>query len=251
MSDPTQGNADPKTAQGGGAPAAFTPEQLEQISQVAAQVVNSGFTARSKKLKEDIVAEFGKSLEPLTRRLEDMANAAPAAKSAKGGKGKDDPDDGAPDPKTASMQRQLDEMKNLLEDRERKIADADARQRAQSLRQSLTRTLSENGFTDPLRNEDAVDLLLARGQVKHDDDGNAVFVENEHSVLDLPTGIKAWAKSDRAKNFLPPTGARGSGDRPVQGGAGNKQGQGPQEVTATTLGLALLNELGGTPVAVG
>jgi DNA helicase IV len=245
MSDQTQGN-DPSKSQGTDAPKAFTAEQLDQVSQVAAQVVNSGFTARTKKLREEIIAEFTKGLEPLSKRLEELA-ANPASKPSKTPSTKREEDDPVAEPKIAGLQRQMADLQKQLDERDRKIAESEAKQRAMSLRQSLMRTLGDNGFSDQVRAEDAVDLLLARGQVKHDDDGNAVFIENENSVLDLANGIKAWAKTDRAKNFLPPTGARGSGDRPGQG-ANPRSTQTPTEASATDLGLALVREFGGVPI---
>ena len=82
----------------------------------------------------------------------------------------------------------------------------------------------------------------------HDEEtGEPVYHENEHSVVDLATGIRAWMKTEEAKIFLPPTGARGSGDRPGQGGPKTQTGA-SQEATDADIGLGLIALANGMPV---
>lgn len=241
MADQPQGNGAPQAPQGTGAPAAL---DEEKVAQIAAQVVNSAFSTRGKKLREDISADVTKSLEGVSKKFEEMFAAA--ASSGKGkGKGKDG-DEPSDDPKLNSLQRELKELRAENE-AAKKERDAEKSARAaMALRQRLAEELGVHGITEPARVKGATALLLSANQVRYDDDGQIVFAESENSLLDLPTGIKAWAKTDDAKIYMPPSGARGSGDR---GGAGGKPPPSPQgEPSATDIGLALVKEFGGISV---
>ena len=238
MSDQPQGTG-PSTPQGTGAPSAL---DEDRISQIAAQVVNAAFSARSKKLKEELGAEFKTGFDSITKRLEEM-QSAPSSKRKKDGTFGED----ATDPVTNGLQRQMQDLKAQLEDRDRKIADADARARKQSLRERAVQELSKAGLSDPVRASLAMRAAI-ESKLGHDDDtGEPVYHENEHSVVDLATGIRAWMKTEEAKIFLPPTGARGSGDRPGQGGPKTQPGT-SQGASDADIGQALIAFANGMPV---
>jgi hypothetical protein len=236
MSDQPQGTG-PSTPQGTGAPAAL---DEDRIAQIAAQVVNAAFSARGKKLKEDITVELGGRFDSLTKKLEEMT-AAPQ------GKRKKDGETDTADPVQNGMARQLAEMKAQLDESAKKLADADARQKKSALKQRAVEELGKAGLTDPVRASLALRAAI-EAKLGHDEEtGEPVYYENEHSVVDLATGIRAWMKTDEAKIFLPPTGARGSGDRPGQGGPRSTNGA-PQEATDLDIGMGLISLANGMPV---
>lgn len=246
MGDQTQGG-DPPAANA----APFTDAQLEQISQVAGQVANSAFAARAKKLEEKLGVEFKTGLEGITRQLTDLAANASAGKTGKKGKdggAAEEPD--AADPKFNGMQRQLSELKSQLDARDKELAGEKAKQKLAALRQSAREELGKLGIVEPPRVKAALATLEADGRLGVDDEGQNTYIENANSVVDLATGIRAWGKTDDAKIFIPASGARGSGDRPGQGGAG-KPGAAPKETTDADVGLALVATFGGSGVPMG
>jgi hypothetical protein len=214
----------------------------EAVARIAAQVVNGAWTARGKKLREEITADFNKGLEGITKQLADM-NAGNG--EGKGRKGRTEGGDEL-DPKMKGLERQLAEQKAEHDRLMSELAAEKQQRKDGALRQTLAEELAKSGITDPTRQRIATAHLLSQGLVVHGEDGSPLYAESADSHLDLATGIKAWSKSEEAKIFLPPTGARGSGDRPVQGGP-KSQANG-SEPTATDLGLALVREFGGIPV---
>jgi hypothetical protein len=241
MSDQAPGNGSPNPPTGTSAPTAL---DEEAVSRIASQTLNSVFTGRSKKLQADIVAELDKKLEPFTKKLEDfMAASTSGGKPAK--KGKDgEPDDATPEYK--GLQRQLQEQKMEHEKLLSKLKESEDRAQATALRQSLAEELSKHGISDALRVKGAIAMLFSDGKVRRDEDGRAVFAESEDSLIDLATGIKAWAKTDDAKIFLPPAGTRGSGGGPGQ--SPPKADQKPGEASAYDIGMAIASQFGGTPI---
>jgi hypothetical protein len=245
MADQASGNGSPNQPTGTGAPAAL---DEERVAQIASQVMNNVFKARGQKIKDDIAADLQKGFGEMKKLFDDFA--ASNTSSSKGGKkaGKDaagDPDEGSPE--FQGMKRQMAEMRAQIEERDRKLQAAEDAQKRASLRSKLGEELGKVGIVDPARVKAASALLITEeGRVRLDEDGNAVFAESADSVLDLATGIKAWAKSEDAKIFIPATGARGSGDAARASKA--QQASGPQEMSLADLGLGLAQAFGGTPI---
>lgn len=228
------GNGSPNSPPGTSAPLAPNAEEMtEMIARVASQVVNAAWTARSKKLREEITADFKTGFDGLSKQMADMATA-PEGKGKKGA-AKEEPDD----PKMNGMQRQLADLQKAIDDRDRKLAESETKSKQQTLRSTLNEELAKAGITDPTRQRIASTHLISQGFVFADDEGNPIFAENQDSHLDLATGVRAWSKGEEAKIFLPTSGARGSGDRPGQGGT-NPKAPSPQDTTSTDLGLALI-----------
>ena len=235
MSDPQQGN---------GAPQALTEEK---VAQMVAQIVNQAFSARSKTLKKELSDDMGKNFEGLQKRLDEMSLTKADSRRRKPGEEGDEPDKSTPE--FRGMQRQLQDMKSSLEERDRKLAEANQRQRTTELRQRVSEELGRNGVTDPRSVKGAMAILVSDEQrIRYDDDGSLVFVENQDSVLDLSTGIKAWMKSDDAKLYLPPSGAMGSGGRPVARQVAPANAQPSDADDSMNIGLALVQQFGGTGV---
>jgi len=236
--------------QGSGAPEALTEEK---IAQIAAQVVNQAFTARSKTLKNELTSEFTKGFESMAKRLDDLANTkADSRKRGKAEGGEEAPE--AQTPEYRGLQRQMAEMKAQLEDRDKQVAEAGARAKHAELRSRVAEELGKVGVTNPMMVKAATSILVTDDKrVQFDEEGQLVFVEGPDSVLDIATGIRAWAKSDDAKNFIAPTGTLGSGSRPVQRAPqGRVPGQQKSEAEENyDLGAALAREFGGASVPIG
>lgn len=245
MSDQSQGSP-PQGPQGGAS--AFTEEQTNLIAQIAGQTMNGVWTARAKKLREELSTDYKSGFEGIAKQLAEMS----AAQQAGAKPGKRDKDgkyaNGAEeesDPKLNGMARQLAEMKAQLDARDKELAGEKAKQKLAALRQSARDELAKVGV-DGLRAKHVLASLEADGKLAHDEDGNPVYNESANSVVDLATGIRAWAKTEDAKIFLPPSGARGSGDRPGQQSAPKGA---PKEVTDADIGMLLVREFGGLPVS--
>jgi len=218
--------------QGSGAPEALTEEK---VAQMVAQIVNQAFSARSKTLKKELSDDMGKNFEGLQKRLDEMSLTKADSRRRKPGEEGDDPEKSTPE--FRGMQRQLQDMKSSLEERDRKLAEA------------VSEELGRNGVTDPRSVKGAMAILVSDEQrIRYDDDGSLVFVENQDSVLDLSTGIKAWMKSEDAKLYLPPSGAMGSGGRPVARQVAPANAQPSDADDSMNIGLALVQQFGGTGV---
>lgn len=246
MSDP---NAPPGDGgQGAGAGKSLSSEDVERI---AASIFNNGFTARMKTFQKQINDQLSETINTSFKKQIEDAFAAMPAKGGKGGKGKEGAaDDGTADetqsPALRSMKRQMEELTTQLAQQKATADAATKREKDMALRQRSTEALGAIGISDPSRAKAALATLFQDGRIAYDEDGESIiFRDTDGSSLDLPTGVKAWAKSEEAKIFLPPTGARGSGDRPGQGA--QKQ-TGDQNLSATDLGLAIAREFGGIPI---
>jgi hypothetical protein len=243
MADETHGTGT-DNQQGGNGP---EPLNEEKVASIAAQVVNQAFTNRSKKLREEITADFTRGFEGVNKTLAELTAALPQPKGVKKKEGEAELDH-ADSPVLKGLQRQLEELRNEATQLK---AERDA-ERTQSknmtLRQKLGDELARAGINDPQRVRYAMALLVSEEQrVRWSEDGESiVFRDATGEDIDLATGIKTWAKSEDGKHFLPPTGARGSGDR--QGQGRTQQQQGTKEPSATDLGLAIAEAFAAVPV---
>lgn len=236
--------------QGSGAPEALTEEK---IAQIAAQVVNQAFTARSKTLKNELTSEFTKGFESMAKRLDELASTKADTRKKKSPDGTDEAPE-AQSPEYRGLQRQMAEMKAQLEDRDRQVAEAGAKAKHSELRSRVAEELSKVGVTNPTLVKAATSILVTEDKrVQFDEDGQLVFIESPDSVLDIATGIRAWSKSEDAKNFIQPTGAMGSGSRPMQRAPQGRPANAPKSQAEEDfeLGAALAREFGGASVPIG
>lgn len=234
---------------GGAGAAAGKPLAAEDVERIAASIFNNGFTARMKTFQKQINDQLSETLNTsLKKQIEDAFAQLPSkGKSAKGKEGADPAEGDDPQsPAVRSMKRQLEEMATELSKQKATSEAATKREKDMALRQKSIEALGTVGISDPSRTKAALATLFQDGRISYDEDGESIiFKDSDGSPLDLPTGVKAWAKSEEAKIFLPPTGARGSGDRPGQGAP--KQA-GDQSLSATDIGLAIAREFGGIPI---
>ena len=241
MGDPT-GNGAPST------PIWEQPEFIEKMSQLTATITNQAIGARFKTFEKQLDAKSAESTKSILDKIAEMGTTAAAGKSGK--KGEKGEEESSETPAFKSMQRQLAEVTKETERLKSERDQERSKSRDMSLRQKVTDELTKNGITDPQRARHALAVLKEEQRVKYaeDDSDDIVFRDADGSFLDLSTGVKSWSKGEDGKHFLPPTGARGSGDRPGQGSRNANQVPPSGEATATDIGLALLSQYGGTSV---
>jgi hypothetical protein len=191
--------------------------QLDSIKQLVGGIVNSAIASRDKmsdkKRAEDragIQQDFAKLLD------EKFAGLKPGdgdgdGKPGKGGKGKEDGE-------LAAVRKTLDEMRRQNEEISAREKRARDRIVDNTVRQSVYDTLGQHGL-DQARAKAAfaVFKLEDRLEAQVDDDSDSVavlFREDDGTHVPMADGIKRWMKSEAAKLYLPPTGARGAGSRP-------------------------------------
>lgn len=116
----------------------------------------------------------------------------------------------------AAMQRELQKLKDAATESAKREREATARTREQSRRQSAIEQLGKHGM-DPFRAKQALAWLDSEGMVRYESDQSDRLVfgkQIEGQIPDeLDAGVATWVKSDEGKTFLPPTNAKGSGDR--------------------------------------
>lgn len=158
-------------------------------------IINSAISARNKGTSKEI-ADLKAVIAQLTESLAQpkAEEARPAAKVEK-----------QDNSEVAAMRKQLEA---LTKEREAEKAKAKDLQLRSSVKDELTRV----GVTSPAAVKGAMAMLLTDNSVGFNDDGELVYrVDGEET--DLSSGMKAWAKTDDAKLFLPARGVNGSGDR--------------------------------------
>ena len=206
MSDQTAGQAAPQAAQSTDALGAVNEDRVVEI-------VNRAISARNKGFEKQIGEKLDSNLKEIRDSLSKIGEAR--EKPAKEGKkGKDDED---ADPAVKSMQRELADLKGEVTRAKQIASDERAKNRNATLRSKVTDELAKHDIKDPTRVKHALALLVdseKRISFADDEGDSIVFRDSNDDSLDLPTGLKSWVKSDDGKHFLPPSGTRGSGDRP-------------------------------------
>lgn len=214
MSEP-QGNASPQDAQGSGGSSAIT---RDDIATIAAEVVNKAISARNKLFEKQIGDALASQMKELKGQLSGLAEAV--AQGGGSGGDKDDKKDkknrdGDSSNEFKVLQREIASLKTENERVAALAAAEKAKSRDQALRQRLTESLSEMGIKEPVRIKHAIHHLVdgeKRVGYRDADDDAIGFNDQDGTFLDLSAGLKTWMKSEDGKHFLPPTGARGSGD---------------------------------------
>jgi len=179
------------------------------------------FAGRLKKQEK----KFQSELEALRKAQDDfqtklmaqLAALQPAKPAAGGGGG--GADDIANNPAFKGQQQKLQDLETKLEAERAEKAKLAQQARNGLLLDTVRKKLEAYGITGT-RAEDAVDLLVkARGTIRYasDTDDEIVFGSGKNEV-DLDSGLEKWAKSEHGRSFMPPAGARGSGDN---SGGGN------------------------------
>lgn len=230
---------------------AFTEEQLAGLKPLINNIVNSAIASRDrmadKKRAEDreaVTNAFSKMLD------EKLAALKPADDPGGGGGGKDGKDGGggrksALELELTTLKRQREEDNKRMAEAEKRANDARARVEAAELRDRAARILGESKI-EGKRFQGAYALLKDSIRRQSDEpDAPYVFINDLGEEVELEQGLRSWAKSDDAKLYIPPSGAGGSGARPVRQPPGGSQ---KKEVTFEDVGNAVLGLVGGGQV---
>ena len=202
---------------GSGAPQAPSGDAPSSISrEEVSEIVNKAIGARNKLFEKQISDQLDKSTKDLRESMRTLTESITAnAGSDKGEKKRRGEGEAGDDPALRSLQRQIQELKVENERVAATAAAEKAKGRDNTLRQRLAESLAEYGIKDSPRIKHAIHHLVdgeKRVSYSEDNEDQIVFRDADGVSLDLATGLKSWAKSEDGKYFLPPTGARGSGD---------------------------------------
>jgi hypothetical protein len=209
----------------------FTEEQLEGIKTLVSGIVNSAISARDKMSDKKRGEDRDAILKAIDEKLQTFKPAAPdpEEKGAKGGKrSKED------DLELTALRKSMDELRLQNEQERARAARERSKNIDNSVRQSIYEALSEHGL-DAVRSKAAFASfkLDGRFEAQHDEDSDEVtvlFRDDDGTQVPLRDGIKRWVKTDAAKIYLPPTGAKGSGSRPSTGPNGQPIKATPEQV---------------------
>lgn len=202
------------------APKTVTEEQLNKA-------ITARLNAFEKKMKDSFSAtlqEFGTNFDSLLgSKLEELVGRQSAGAEKQKGNVEDDP-------KYNTLLKKMKDLEKSNEEIQQRAAAETAKARDIKLRQTLAEELARNGV-DNSRARHAIGYLVdSEKRVRYEDDGEGlVFTDEDGTDVDLGAGIRAWAKSDEAKMYLPPRGTVGSGDRPPANGKTNTNGKGPPD----------------------
>ncbi len=205
--DQPQAPGAPQAPSGGDAPSSITREDV-------AEIVNKAIGARNKLFEKQVGDSMQVALKDIREGLSSLREQGIQSGGGKGKKGKDGEEGADESPALKSLQRQVADLKADNERIAQTAAAEKAKGRDQTLRQRLSEALGEFGIKEPARIKHAIHHLVdGEKRIGYSEDGESiVFRDQDESVLDLATGLKSWAKSTDGQYFIPPTGARGSGD---------------------------------------
>ncbi len=209
VGDPPGNPAPPLPPNGG-----FSQEQLDLLDTKFGVMVNSAITSRDKRFEKQLGEKFDALMEKL---------AAPAAKP-KVVDPDADPDDPpgkgkSKDIMLASIQRQLEEMKQRAEAADQLAQQERSKNRDIERRRIVGESLQAIGVTDPVRQRHAIAYLDSEKRVTYrDDESDELVWHDGASEMAFAVGLRSWARTDDAKHFMNPTNARGSGSNPGKGG---------------------------------
>lgn len=195
---------------------AFSPEQGEELNKLLGATVNNMLTARlktfEKQLHDKLGATMGESLKAqLPELLKELRPAVdPEDGGGKGKRGK------VEDVEAATLRKQIEEQRvqmQLISDR----LNAEREKNVAASIQGRTSDLLAAAGIEGQRFKAAYAYLQHTGRIvrSEDPDSEDVFYNDDaQGQIDFAQGLKGWLKSEEAKIFLPPTGARGAGTRP-------------------------------------
>jgi len=200
----------------------FSDAQVDSLKALVSGIVNSAISARDKmsdkKRAEDrdaVKTEFAKLLD------EKFASFKPAGDDDKDGKGKGRRSK-EEDAELTTLRKRLDEVQQQNEQAIQRAARERAKNVDNTVRNAIFESLAEHGLDQPRAKAAYASLHLdGRFESQVDDETDAVtvlFRDDDGAQVPVKDGIRRWVKTDAAKIYLPPTGAKGSGSRPTNSG---------------------------------
>lgn len=201
----------------------FTDQQVDSLKSLVSGIVNSAISARDKmsdkKRAEDRDAAKGEFAKLLDEKFAAFRPAEEGDKNGKGGKGGRSKDD---DVEMTAMRKTLDDLRQQNEQTLQRAQRERAKNIDGSVRNAIFEELAGHGL-DQARAKAAYAAFRLDDRVESqvDDETDAVtvlFRDDDGQQVPLKDGVKRWVKTDAAKIYLPPTGAKGSGSRPTNSG---------------------------------
>lgn len=224
----------------GGDDATKTGIDEARANELITKALNSRFADFEKKQAKATEVSHAKLLETFGTTLDEKLAAlkTPADDSDKG-KGKPAATDVTQSPEFRAMKKQLDDQQRLLDQAKIDRETEKTKARQEALNRKVEAELRALGIDDA---ESARILLQGKDLVGYEeDDSESIVFRDEGGALPLKKGLETWAKSAVGDRFMPPRGAKGSGDR---NGGGRKQVVNGSQPTTDELGTAMARELG-------
>lgn len=220
------------------------------MGQMIATVTNSMLSSRLKTSEAKSQASQKEFFDSFSKKFEDLGAAVTAGggKSKKGSKDGEEPAGDEHSTAFKSLQRQIETMKTEAAATKAERDTERSKSKAMSLQQLARETLAKHGVTNPIQAKHALASLKEDGRLVYDEDDRPAYKDANGDCFDLETGLKGWSASEEGKYFLPPTGARGSGDRPGQGAKNPNEKSSNAEPSMADLGMAIVAAYGGVPV---
>ena len=201
---------------GGDGETKLTENQLKQVSNVVNQALSKRMGSQS--FKDSIGTAAGEAAASAITNampgiLEEIGKVKP--KSSEGDKGGGDGGWKDSEEYKQSMKREEArdaKIANIEAERKTEIEEKNRRQE----RDVLSIALKKHGVPDT-RLRGAMSMLYSDDKViRRDDDGNIRYVKQEEwgeELVDVDKGVADFLKTDEGLSYLPPTGARGTGNR--------------------------------------
>tara|TARA_B100001123_G_scaffold418658_1_gene522928 strand:+ start:3260 stop:3937 length:678 start_codon:yes stop_codon:yes gene_type:complete len=195
MSDNPQGNGAPEAPQG----------DVDSPNHVTTEQLNRAITARFRSFEKNLERQLSSQLETFAQQLQAPSGETQEASNVES---KGDVE------QLAAMKRKLADVTRRFEDSQRLVEQERSARQAAKLRQTVSSALTEAGV-DGSRLRHALGYLVdSAARVRHDEDGEIVFRDDDGLDVPLKEGLSVWAKTDDAKLYMPPRHVSGSGDRP-------------------------------------
>lgn len=225
---------------GGGNSGANDDAILDRLAPKIHNLINSAIAGQKKATEKQRAEDrdaFAKLLD------EKLAAFKPAddSQDPPGGRGKGGKRD---DLEITSLRKQGEELKARLD-----AAEGSARAWKQKTRDNAMRSLAYEEFAKYGIDGERANALYARfkfdNRLAYEDEesdpslNNILFNGDDGAQLRFADGMKAYVKTEQAKIYLPPTGARGAGSRPGAGSGSNSVPQMSKDELWTQLGHEL------------
>jgi hypothetical protein len=232
MSTESQGNPAPQTGQGGASGASseggakgFSFDSEEQFNQrlnaaIGGRLKEFGvkIDGRFGELQNGLTTAFGSKFDEFGKLLEGLKPSAPD-------KGKDpaQPTFKLEDsPEWKASQAEISALKKKTADAEASTAQERAKNRAASLRATLSEQLAKHGVPADRIKLAVGHLISAEQLVGYSDDGKGdaiVYRDGDVNEVSLDAGLKSFLRTGDGKVFLPAQNPGGSGGGPNGRGA--------------------------------
>jgi hypothetical protein len=209
--DPLNGNAPPNGAQGTGAPEALSEDRVLEL-------VNKAITGRLQDYGRKQEKHLSSLLETFTSKLDEKFQGITQQQSGQEGSDGAKPQAIQEHPEFKGMSKRMQDLEARLRAADEEKSQLKAKGLDTQLRQKLAEELTKAGV-DSKWSRHAIGLLVDTDKRVRwsEDEGRVLWRDDDGADLDLSQGLKAWAKSEDAKAYMPARGVAGSAGAPGSG----------------------------------